>query len=133
MPPREKSTGCVLVIVRLGPATATFVGGVPPPPVSESRLLALMAVPSVCEMAVTTAWLVMIVPAGIVSFTRTRNLTAVVAPGASVPPAEPLAPVPRRKTTRGVAPGCSSPWSSATTSVLAPAFAPLTSTSEPGT
>src|SRR5262245_19890340 len=72
------------------------------------------------------------VPLGVGDATVTRKRTLVAAATARRPPAAPVAPVPRRITTLRLA-GTYSAWSSPAASVLAPAFAPVTTTIEPGT
>ncbi len=62
--------------------------------------------------------------------TLALNDTVVEAPARMVPPADALAPVPRRTVT---VPDTTSPWSSLATSVLVPMFAPLVTCSDPAT
>ena len=63
----------------------------------------------------------------------TRKASENEALGATVPPVDAFAPVPRRTVTRGVAPVTYSPWSSPAASLSVPAFAPETIRRVPGT
>ena len=118
--------------VRFGPATVIGVGGVPSVPLGV-RLLAEIGWPSVADVAVTTAWFSISAPLETVSSRRTRKRIAVDDDGAMEPPLVPLAPVPRRNSTRLRPVASKFAWSSSAASVLSPALEPLTICSEPGT
>src|SRR5262249_44727529 len=106
----------------LSPRTLTVAG----------LLVEFAGKPVVTPLLSVVAWLVMTAFGGAPGLTWTWKLIAVEALMASVPPLAALAPAPRRKMTSFPA-ALNWAWSSPAASVFAPALAPETIRSDPGT
>ena len=109
--PGERSGECVLPMARSGTFTLVVAGAV----------VTVLGTPVVAALNARSAVFSMVAPSASPAVaTVTWKLTVALAFGASVPPATPVAPVPRRATTR---PPANSPRSSPAASLTA---APLT-------
>ena len=106
VPPAVKTPVWLLSIVRSGVCTLVVTGA----------LAAWRGRPSVCEKKSADAVFTIEVPDGTGASIRTRKRTVAAAPGATLPPAVALAPLPTRNTTLFVA-ASNSPASSPAASV----------------